>query len=242
MPISNVNSSSDKGPGGGGRTTFRPPWVKETNAAAIPWSQRNTGKDKDSAAAKENGQTVPVEKKEVKLQSKEIKVPITTTKKTPVAPAATSSASNKTKEKEKEPTNVETNDAAENDKKSIGKIPVKLNKVPKPEMEKVMEPREPTGKFVRPLLKKVTKVDVPPKEKTPPPQIGKGILKKLPKSSSGKAAVNVKPDDSEEDEEEAEEEEEEEDGEEEEESEEETETEEESSEEESTISSRTKSK
>lgn len=117
MPITNVNSGADKGTG---RTTFRPPWVKGTDAPqpTTPWSKRNSITPDPS---KENGQS---SQKDVKLQSREVKVPVTTTttKKAPVTPLK-----KKEVEEEKKPSGSAT---AENQ-----------------------------GKFVRPVLKKVAKVE-----------------------------------------------------------------------------------
>lgn len=137
MPITNVNSSADKGPGGGGRTTFRPPWVKGDGPQPVPmpttpWSKRNS---LTTDAAKENGQT---SQKEVKLQSREVKVPVTTTtKKSPVQPL-------KKKDEKKE---------EEEEKKPSGSAVA-----------------DKTGKFARPVLKKVAKVEETTK---PPATVGK---------------------------------------------------------------------
>lgn len=102
MPITNVNSSADKGPGGGGRTTFRPPWVKGEGPQPVPmpttpWSKRNS---LTTDAAKENGQS---SQKEVKLQSREVKVPVTTTTKKSPAQPLKKKDDKKEEEEEKKP-------------------------------------------------------------------------------------------------------------------------------------------
>lgn len=125
MPITNVNSSADKGTTGSGRTTFRPPWVKGDGPQPVPmptspWSKRNS---LTTDASKENGQA---SQKDAKLQSREVKVPVTTTaKKTPATPL-----------KKKDDDDKKASDVAEK-----------------------------SGKFVRPVLKKVAKVE----ESTKPP-------------------------------------------------------------------------
>lgn len=162
MPITNVNSSADKGPGGGGRTTFRPPWVKGDGPQPVPmpttpWSKRNSI---TTETPKENGQS---SQKEVKLQSREVKVPVTTTtKKSPTQPL---------KKKEEKKEEVE-------DKKPTGSTADK------------------GGKFVRPALKKVAKVD-----ETKPP--GKAAPSTADKKNVpvGKSKVPVEEDSSEEEEE-----------------------------------------
>lgn len=161
MPITNVNSSADKGPGGGGRTTFRPPWVKGEGPQPVPmptqpWSKRNS---LTTETPKENGQT---SQKEVKLQSREVKVPITTTtKKTPTTPLK--KKEEKKEEEEKKPTATTADKAG--------------------------------GKFARPVLKKVAKVD----ESTKPP--AKGTTASADKKPIGKSKAPVVEESSEEEEE-----------------------------------------
>lgn len=234
MPITNINSSQEKGPGGGGRTTFRPPWVKDTNTPTTPWSKRNSTAGAASAdTSKENGAAAP-EKKEVKLQSKEIKVPVTTITAKKTTPIAAKSA----KEPTKEPATKK-----EEDKKTIGRtIPIEVKK------ESPAACAEKPGKFVRPLLKKVAKIDAVP---AAPVVLEKAILKETPKVAVPVSATKtqpivskLKPTQKEESEEEETSSEEEETEEEEEETDEEEETEEEESEEEAstTVSSASKGK
>lgn len=162
MPITNVNSSADKGPGGGGRTSFRPPWVKGEGPQPVPmpttpWSKRNSI---TTETPKENGQS---SQKEVKLQSREVKVPVmTTTKKSPTQPL-------KKKEEKKEEVEEKTPAAADK-----------------------------SGKFVRPALKKVAKVEEATK---PPGKVAAATVdKKNVKEPVGKAKVPVKEESSEEEE------------------------------------------
>lgn len=234
MPITNINSSLEKGPGGGGRTTFRPPWVKESNAPTIPWSKRNSTAGAPSAdASKENG-TAATEKKEVKLQSKEIKVPVTTITAKKTTPTAAKSA----KDPIKEPVIKK-----EEEKKTTGRtIPIEVKK----ESPATGALGEKPGKFVRPVLKKVAKVDATP---APPVVLEKAVLKETPKVAASAGAKKtqpivskLKPTQKEESEEEETSSEEEETEEEEEETDEEEETEEEESEEEAstTVSSASK--
>lgn len=160
MPITNVNS--DKGPGGGGRTTFRPPWVKGEGPPPVPmpttpWTKRNSI---TNDASKENGQP---SQKEAKLQSREVKVPVmTTTKKSPTQPL-------KPKEEKKE------------------KVEEKKPVVPIGSAEKA-------GKFARPVLKKVAKVE----EATKPPSVTTD--KKNAKEPVGKSKAPVEEESSEEEE------------------------------------------
>lgn len=211
MPITNVSNTSagEKGPGGGGRTTFRPPWVKDGGPPAIPmpkapWSKRQSLTPVDPPQpTKDNGQTAP---KEVKLQSKEVKVPIMTAiKKTPAAQMQSNSSS-KTKELEKKTTPVEKPDSSEEVKTTLKKfIKPKETDIEKPKVDdkkldtdkpKVAGAIEKPGKFVRPVLKKVAKVEVAP---IPP--------KQPPLKSAIKESIKIVEDDSEESEEETSEEE-----------------------------------
>ncbi len=160
MPITNVNSSADKGPGGGGRTTFRPPWVKSDGPQPVPmpttpWSKRNS---LTTDTAKENGQP---SQKDVKLQSREVKVPVTTTTKKTTVPL-------KKKDEKKE---------EEEEKKPSGSAAA-----------------DKTGKFVRPVLKKVGKVE----EATKPPGKATATVEKKP---VGKSKAPVVEESSEEEEE-----------------------------------------
>lgn len=152
MPITNVNSGADKGTG---RTTFRPPWVKggDTTQPPVPWSKRNLV---TPDTEKENGQS---SQKDVKLQSREVKVPVTTTttKKTP----ATALKKKETEEEEKKPTGAVA---------------------------------ESAGKFVRPVLKKVAKVE----EASKPPSKTTTDKKPVP---VGKSKAPVEEESSEEEEE-----------------------------------------
>lgn len=153
MPITNVNSSADKGPGGGGRTTFRPPWVKGDGPQPVPmpttpWSKRNS---LTTEAVKENGQP---SQKEVKLQSREVKVPVTTTTKKTLAQPLKKRDEKKDEVEEKKPS---VSDAAEK-----------------------------SGKFVRPALKKVAKVEEATK---PPTKVTPAVDKKSITLGKSKAPV-----------------------------------------------------
>lgn len=183
MPITNINSSLEKGPGGGGRTTFRPPWVKETNTPTTPWSKRNSTAGATAAeTSKENGQPTGAEKKEVKLQSKEIKVPVTTitaTKKPSINAATTA------KPKEAIAAAAKKDD----EKKSTNRtIPIEVKT--DTEKAKTGSGGEKPGKFVRPVLKKVAKIESAP---VAPVVLEKTQLKETPKVVSAPASAKKTP-------------------------------------------------
>lgn len=163
MPVTGSNNA-EKGPGGGGRTTFRPPWVKETGAQSTPAATNKAPwakKPDTSAASKENGQPTV---KEAKLQSREIKVPVMTTKLKPVPPPL------KPKEERRD-----SNVSEKSDSDTVADAPVKREgKLEKPKLrhveaapkEKTKTPnRLPEQPKLRPVLEKTPKVE----EKAPPP-------------------------------------------------------------------------
>lgn len=175
MPINNVNSAgAEKGPGGGGRTTFRPPWVKDgpqpIPMPKAPWSKRQsltTPADQSESKAEPTPEVPQL--KNVKLQSKEIKVPVATTlKKTPAS---------QLKPKVNEDTEVvknglqnllrKTESVNEDDSKST-KSTIDERMAAKKAAAEASAPGsvEKPGKFVRPVLKKVAKVEAAP---APPP-------------------------------------------------------------------------
>lgn len=177
MPISRVNNTttnSTPAAGAGTRTTFRPPWAKDATSSATAsttetkptpsWKRppattnttkaadgafempvlKKTVKTQDSIIKPENGEKKDVS---VKLQSREIKVPIMTERAKLKPPPL----------KPKEPE------------------PVK----PEPEPEKEVEEPKPiaTNKFVRPVLRKTSKVDEQIKE-IEKPKLPTVVLKK----------------------------------------------------------------
>lgn len=163
MPVTGSNNA-EKGPGGGGRTTFRPPWVKETGAQSTPAATNKAPwakKPDTSATSKENGQPTV---KEAKLQSREIKVPVMTTKLKPVPPPL------KPKEERRD-----SNVSEKSDSDTVADAPVKREgKLEKPKLrhveaapkEKTKTPnRLPEQPKLRPVLEKTPKVE----EKAPPP-------------------------------------------------------------------------
>lgn len=176
MPINNVNSAgAEKGPGGGGRTTFRPPWVKDGGPQPIPmpkapWSKRQsltTPADLPEAKAEPTPEVPQL--KSVKLQSKEVKVPIVSAlKKTPVGHL------NASKPKVSEDTEVVKN-GLQNLLRKTESVNEDENKSTKSTIDERMAAKkaaaseaatpgsvEKPGKFVRPVLKKVAKVEPAP--------------------------------------------------------------------------------
>lgn len=198
MPITGTKGAADKAAGSnaaGGRATFRPPWVKEgpkpipMPTESAPWTKRNStaGATAPKPAAANGIQ------KEVKLQSREIKVPVVTTRKTsipePVIPKpkpvkvtvpednyeTSSSEYEEVTDSEEEGSEEEVTatDSDEDVAKDEPKFQVKLKPVEKPPAPKVEKSpsTDKAGKFVRPVLKKVPKIDEVPKAVVPPPTI-----------------------------------------------------------------------
>lgn len=198
MPITGTKSASDKAASSnaaGNRTTFRPPWVKEgpkpipMPTESAPWTKRNSTA---GAAAAPKPAAANGVLKEVKLQSKEIKVPIVTTRKTSIpAPAipnlkpvkvtapednyeTSSSEYEEVTDSEEDEEEVTETDSDAEEAKDEPKFQVKLKPVEKPPPPPKVEKSPSTdkaGKFVRPVLKKVPKIDEVPKTKDPPPTI-----------------------------------------------------------------------
>lgn len=172
----------------------RAPWLKDAGKTAsttqAPWSKRNTTTT-PSAADKSNGM-----QKEVKLQSREIKVPVVTQRKTsiPVEPLVkpkpkdikvtvpeddyeTSSSEyeevtdSEEEEEEEEVTESDSSEDADDENKHKLPIQVKLKPVEKPNEVKKSPSVDRAGKFVKPNLKKVPTLDKLNKPKPPPPTI-----------------------------------------------------------------------
>lgn len=170
--------------------TSRAPWLKDSGKTAAttqaPWSKRNATATTTPAKPddKANGT-----QKEVKLQSREIKVPVTTIRKTSI-PAADPAPKPKPKEDVKvtvpeakyetssseyeeetddEETETESEEEVDSDENKH-KIPiqVKLKPVEKPAEVKKSPSVDRAGKFVKPALKKVPTLDKLNKPKPPP--------------------------------------------------------------------------
>lgn len=162
----------------------RAPWLKDagktTSTTQAPWSKRNTPADSNGT------------QKEVKLQSREIKVPVVTQRKTsiPTEPLVkpkpkeikvtvpednyetSSSEYEEVTDSEEEETEEETSASEEEDEdKHKMPIQVKLKPVEKPAEVKKSPSVDRAGKFVKPALKKVPTLDKLNKPKPPPPTI-----------------------------------------------------------------------
>lgn len=217
MPISGIKSTAaSKAPGAASKTTTpaaktatpagkttaaaaaasnatsRAPWLKDsgktTATTQAPWSKRNLTSTTPAAAKaddKSNGT-----QKEVKLQSREIKVPVTTLRKTSIPTTeplvkpkpkdvkvtvpedkyeTSSSEYEEVTDSEEEETE-ETESEEESDDENKGKMPisVKLKPVEKPAEVKRSPSIDRAGKFVKPALKKVPTLDKIIKPKPPP--------------------------------------------------------------------------
>lgn len=204
MPIGSTNKAGGTGTGGAtgsGRTVMRPPWVKDgpkpipMPSQEAPWVKRNSIVDKPAA----NGQPA---QKEVKLQSREIKVPVTTERKQsipePVAtvkpglkgkvaakpppPPVEESSDSSSEYEEVTETETEESEEEEIEVKPLP-IQVKLKPVEKKQPIKLDKSAstDKAGKFVRPVLKKVAKIDEEPKPAPPPPVIERPALKTVAK-------------------------------------------------------------
>lgn len=171
--------------------TARAPWLKDAGKTAsttqAPWSKRNTTAPAPSPA---NGT-----QKEVKLQSREIKVPVVTQRKVSIPTVEptvkpkpvkvtvpedeyeTSSSGEYEEvtdsEEEEEVTETESDSSLEADDENKNKLPieVKLKPVQKPIEVKKSPSVDRAGKFVKPALKKVPTLDKLNKPKAPPPTI-----------------------------------------------------------------------
>lgn len=169
--------------------TSRAPWLKDagktTSTTTPPWSKRNTAE-----ADKSNGT-----QKEVKLQSREVKVPVVTQRKVsiPMEPLVkpkpkevkvtvpednyetSSSEYEEVTDSEAEETEEETESSEEeevdDEEKYKMPIQVKLKPVDKPNEVKKSPSIDRAGKFVKPNLKKVPTLDKLNKAKAPPPTI-----------------------------------------------------------------------
>lgn len=212
MPISGSKIGSDKAASAAGRSTFRPPWVKEgpkpipMPTAEAPWTKRN------STIAAAAPKTANGTQKDVKLQSREIKVPVITQRKNVIpepvvkpkpkeikviAPEdnynTSSSEYEEVTDSEAEGSEEEVteSESEEEKKEEEPKLPiqVKLKPVEKPAPKIEKSPStDKAGKFVRPVLKKVPKIDevTKPKE-TPPPTIPeKKVLRSVEKPAGFK--------------------------------------------------------
>lgn len=175
-----------------GNVASRAPWLKDagktTSTTTAPWSKRNT--TAAAPADKSNGT-----QKDVKLQSREIKVPVVTQRKPsiPTEPLAklkpkdikvtapednyeTSSSEYEevtdSEGEEEEVTETESESEEEDDEEKF-KMPiqVKLKPVEKPAEVKKSPSVDRAGKFIKPALKKVPTLDKLNKPKPPPPTI-----------------------------------------------------------------------
>lgn len=172
--------------------TSRAPWLKDagktTSTTQAPWSKRNTTTTTTPSAVKPNGT-----QKEVKLQSREIKVPVITQRKTSVpteplkpkpkdvkvvVPEDDSETSESEYEEvtdsEEETEEEVTESESEEDDENKHKLPiqVKLKPVEKAPIEVKKSPSmDRAGKFVKPALKKVPTLDKLNKPTPLPPKI-----------------------------------------------------------------------
>lgn len=194
MPISGIPKTSvaSKTAAPSGNVAARAPWLKDAGKTAsttqAPWSKRNaTTTSAPSPADKSNGT-----QKEVKLQSREIKVPVVTQRKVSVPivePAVkpkpvkvtvpedeyetSSSEYEEVTDSEEEVTETESDSSLEADDENKHKLPieVKLKPVQKPNEVKKSPSVDRAGKFVKPALKKVPTLDKLNKPKPLPPTI-----------------------------------------------------------------------
>lgn len=171
-----------------GNVASRAPWLKDagktTATTQSPWAKKATPA---TPADKSNGL-----QKEVKLQSREIKVPVVTQRKVsiPVEPLVkpkpvkvtvpednyetSSSEYEEVTDSEEEVTETESDSSLEEvDDEDKHKMPiqVKLKPVEKPPEVKKSPSVDRAGKFVKPALKKVPTLDKLNKPKAPPPTI-----------------------------------------------------------------------
>lgn len=198
MPITGTKTTAaSKAPTVASKTgaTSRAPLLKDAGKATpttqAPWSKRNTTAATTPAAPadKSNGT-----QKDVKLQSREIKVPVTTQRKTSIPSESlvkpkpkevkvtvpednyetSSSEYEEVTDSEEEETETETESESGDEDENKHKLPiqVKLKPVEKPaEVKKSPSMSDRAGKFVKPALKKVPTLDKLNKPKPPPPTI-----------------------------------------------------------------------
>lgn len=197
MPISGLKSTAGatKPTGNGTATTTtgrtKAPWLKDTGKTTTtteaPWKKNATSASNNNA----NGV-----QKEVKLQSREIKVPVVVQRKTSIVnePVAkpkpkevkvtvpednyeTSSSeyeevtdTESEEEEEEEETASESESEKQSDDETKHKLPiqVKLKPVERPAEVKKSPSVDRAGKFVKPALKKVPTLDKLDKPKPPP--------------------------------------------------------------------------
>lgn len=209
MPISGIKSTAaSKAPSAASKTTTpagkttatstsnatsRAPWLKDsgktTATTQAPWSKRNLT---SAATAEKPDDKSNGTQKDVKLQSREIKVPVTTVRKSsiPVEPLVkpkpkdvkeeetSSSEYEEVTDSEEEETETESDSEEEeldgDDSKHKMPIQVKLKPVEKPAEVKKSPSVDRAGKFVKPALKKVPTLDKIAKAK-PPPTIPEAI-------------------------------------------------------------------
>lgn len=172
--------------------TSRAPWLKDagktTATTTPPWTKKTADADKSNGT-----------QKEVKLQSREIKVPVVTQRKVsiPTEPIVkpkpkevkvtvpednyetSSSEYEEVTDSEEEETEEETEsseeEAADDEEKYKMPIQVKLKPVDKPNEVKKSPSVDRAGKFVKPALKKVPTLDKLNKPKAPPPTIPESV-------------------------------------------------------------------
>lgn len=173
--------------------TSRAPWLKEsgktTATTQAPWSKRNATTTTPAAAAKADDKSNGTQK-EVKLQSREIKVPVTTLRKTSIPTTeplvkpkpkdvkvtvpedkyetSSSEYEEVTDSEEEETEETESEEESDDENKHKMPIQVKLKPVEKPHEVKKSPSVDRAGKFVKPALKKVPTLDRIIKPKPPP--------------------------------------------------------------------------
>lgn len=210
MPISGIKSTAtSKAPSAASKTTTaagktaaapasnatsRAPWLKDSGKTAAttqaPWSKRNSTTTTTPAAAKADDKSNGTQK-EVKLQSREIKVPVTTLRKTSIPTTeplvkpkpkdvkvtvpedeyeTSSSEYEEVTDSEEEETEETESEEEESNDEEKHKMPiqVKLKPVAKPAEVKKSPSVDRAGKFVKPALKKVPTLDKLIKPKPPP--------------------------------------------------------------------------
>lgn len=179
-------------------------WLKDAGKSEAttkaPWSKRNAT---TTAASKDTDNSKNGLQKEVKLQSREIKVPVVIQRKTsavePIVkpklketkqPSSESSSEyEEVTDSEEEETEEETESESEieveksdDDAKHKMPITVKLKPVERPAEVKKSPSVDRAGKFVKPALKKVPTLDKLNKPKPPPATIPEqSVLRPVPK-------------------------------------------------------------
>lgn len=187
------------------RTPNQNQWLKDAGKSEAttkaPWSKRNA----TATAAPKDADTSNGVKKEVKLQSREIKVPVVTTRKTSVVeplvkpkaketkqPTPESSSEYEDSDDDEEEEDSDEEESASDDSASdidLDKdedkhkmpITVKLKPVERPVEVKKSPSVDRAGKFVKPALKKVPTLDKLNKPRPPPATIPeKTVLRPVP--------------------------------------------------------------